>query len=154
MRKAARHVEEVIAPRLLGRDAAVVVTPGNAGIPGSVEPVADERGITPWLSVPAANAAERQRARFDEGATLAVDDLVQKSDEKGGAVGANLSLGGGFEASESVTITLRMDPRMLARIKRLARSRFLNYQSMMKQWLSERMESELREREPGLRQRL
>ena len=60
----------------------------------------------------------------------------------------------GSELSESVTITLRMDPRMLARIKRLARSRFLNYQSMMKQWLSERMESELREREPGLRQRL
>ncbi len=50
------------------------------------------------------------------------------------------------EASESVTITLRMDPRMLARIKRLARSRYLNYQSMIKQWLSERMETELRER--------
>jgi hypothetical protein len=47
---------------------------------------------------------------------------------------------------ESVTITLRMDPRMLARIKRLARSRYLNYQSMIKQWLSERMEHELRER--------
>jgi len=60
----------------------------------------------------------------------------------------------GAELSESVTITLRMDPRMLARIKKLARSRFLNYQSMMKQWLSERMESELREREPGMRQRL
>lgn len=50
------------------------------------------------------------------------------------------------ESSESITITLRMDPRMLARIKRLARSRYLNYQSMMKQWLSERMEEELRER--------
>lgn len=50
------------------------------------------------------------------------------------------------EVSESVTITLRMDPRMLARIKRLARSRYLNYQSMIKQWLSERMEHELRER--------
>ena len=50
------------------------------------------------------------------------------------------------EASESVTITLRIDPRMLARIKRLARSRYLNYQSMIKQWLSERMEQELRER--------
>jgi predicted DNA binding CopG/RHH family protein len=49
------------------------------------------------------------------------------------------------ESSESVTITLRMDPRMLARIKRLARSRYLNYQSMIKQWLSERMEDELRE---------
>jgi len=50
------------------------------------------------------------------------------------------------EATESVTITLRIDPRMLARIKRLARSRYLNYQSMIKQWLSERMEQELRER--------
>lgn len=49
--------------------------------------------------------------------------------------------------TESVTITLRMDPRMLARIKRLARSRFLNYQSMIKQWISERMERELKERE-------
>ena len=58
------------------------------------------------------------------------------------------------ELSESVTITLRMDPRMLARIKRLARSRYLNYQSMMKQWLSERMESELRERDGSARQRL
>ncbi|MGO9585214.1 MAG: CopG family antitoxin [Limisphaerales bacterium] len=53
---------------------------------------------------------------------------------------------GSAEAAESVTITLRIDPRMLARIKRLARSRYLNYQSMIKQWLSERMEDELREK--------
>ncbi|MEN9603094.1 MAG: hypothetical protein RLZZ313_69 [Verrucomicrobiota bacterium] len=50
------------------------------------------------------------------------------------------------EQSESITITLRMDPRMLSRIKRLARFRFLNYQSMIKQWLSERMEKELKDR--------
>jgi len=56
------------------------------------------------------------------------------------------SVASSAESSESVTITLRIDPRMLARIKRLARSRFLNYQSMIKQWLSERMEQELRER--------
>ena len=56
------------------------------------------------------------------------------------------AVGGGAETAESITITLRMDPRMLARIKRLARSRYLNYQSMIKQWLSERMEQELRER--------
>ena len=48
------------------------------------------------------------------------------------------------ESSESVTVTLRFDPRMLARIKRLARARYLNYQSMIKQWLSERMEQELK----------
>jgi predicted DNA binding CopG/RHH family protein len=50
------------------------------------------------------------------------------------------------DTRESTTITLRFDPRMLARIKRLARSRYLNYQSMIKQWLSERMEKELGER--------
>ena len=56
------------------------------------------------------------------------------------------AVSGSTEVSESVTITLRIDPRMLARIKRLARSRYLNYQSMIKQWLSERMEQEIRER--------
>ncbi len=56
------------------------------------------------------------------------------------------AVAGNSDSAESVTITLRIDPRMLARIKRLARSRFLNYQSMMKQWLSERMEQEVRER--------
>jgi predicted DNA binding CopG/RHH family protein len=54
--------------------------------------------------------------------------------------------------SDSVTITLRMDPRMLARIKRVARSRYLNYQSMLKQWMSERMEQEVqRSNNNGLR---
>jgi carboxylate-amine ligase len=35
-----------------------------------VQPVADEIGVTPFLAVPAANAAERQIARYEEGATL------------------------------------------------------------------------------------
>lgn len=48
------------------------------------------------------------------------------------------------DVRESTTITLRFDPRMLSRIKRMARSRFLNYQSMIKQWLAERLEEELR----------
>ena len=47
------------------------------------------------------------------------------------------------DTRESTTITLRFDPRMLARIKRIARSRYLNYQSMIKQWLAERLEHEL-----------
>ena len=33
-------------------------------------PVADELGVTPFLKVPAANAAERQIVRHDEGGTL------------------------------------------------------------------------------------
>ena len=49
------------------------------------------------------------------------------------------------DVRESTTITLRFDPRMLSRIKRVARRRYLNYQSMMKQWLSERMENENKE---------
>ncbi len=52
----------------------------------------------------------------------------------------------GADQSESTTVTMRMDPRMLAKLKRLARSRYLNYQSMIKQWISERMEAELRGR--------
>ncbi len=48
------------------------------------------------------------------------------------------------DSRESTTITLRFDPRMLSRIKRIARSRFLNYQSMIKQWLAERLEEEMR----------
>jgi predicted DNA binding CopG/RHH family protein len=51
------------------------------------------------------------------------------------------------ENAESVTMTLRIDPRMLAKLKRLARSRYLNYQSMIKQWLSERLEEESRGRD-------
>ncbi|MDD5262235.1 MAG: CopG family antitoxin [Methylacidiphilales bacterium] len=45
--------------------------------------------------------------------------------------------------TESTTITLRMDPRMLARLKRLANQRYLNYQSMLKQWVAERLEKEM-----------
>ena len=44
------------------------------------------------------------------------------------------------DARESATVTLRFDPRLLARLKRVARSRYLNYQSMIKQWLAERLE--------------
>jgi predicted DNA binding CopG/RHH family protein len=47
------------------------------------------------------------------------------------------------DANESTTITLRIDPRMLSRLKRLARQRYLNYQSMLKQWVAERLEKEL-----------
>ena len=47
------------------------------------------------------------------------------------------------DTNESTTITLRMDPRMLSRLKRLARQRYLNYQSMLKPWVAERLEKEL-----------
>ena len=56
-----------------------------------------------------------------------------------------LALAQSGEGIESVTISLRMDPRMLSKIKRLARSRYLGYQSMIKQWLSERMEQETKD---------
>lgn len=54
-----------------------------------------------------------------------------------------------LDARESTTITLRFDPRMLARIKRIARNRFLNYQSMIKQWLAERIEAESQAADKG-----
>jgi hypothetical protein len=43
---------------------------------------------------------------------------------------------------ESTAVTLRLDPRMLARIKRIARSRYLDPRTMMKHWLAERLEKE------------
>ena len=84
--------------------------------------------ITNWEQVPEF-AGEKEEAVFWEAAQVDVrlmeNSIVASSNTK-----------------ESVTITLRMDPRMLSRLKWIARSRFLNYQSMIKQWLSERMEEE------------
>jgi len=77
---------------------------------------------------------DREEAEADFWAENTIDVRLMES-----------SVAAGNELSDSVTITLRMDPRMLARIKRLARSRYLNYQSMIKQWLSERMEQEARD---------
>lgn len=88
--------------------------------------------VTTWDEVPLFDSEEAEAAYWAE---AQVDLRLMES-----------AVAVGSQGSESVTITLRIDPRMLARIKRLARSRFLNYQSMIKQWLSERMEHELRDR--------
>ena len=84
--------------------------------------------ISQWDQVPEF-AGEAEEASFWEDAKL--DVRLMES-----------SILAGQSAKESVTITLRMDPRMLSRVKYLARSRFLNYQSMIKQWVSERVEEE------------
>jgi predicted DNA binding CopG/RHH family protein len=85
--------------------------------------------VTTWKEVPRFET-EEEEAQFWAGVRLdarLMNQSLQKIDNR-----------------ESTTITLRFDPRMLARIKRIARERYLNYQSMIKQWLSERMEEELR----------
>lgn len=86
------------------------------------------RVLTAWSEVP----------RFDDEAQEAVFWAQTRIDNR-------LMNGAVLKADtrESATVTLRMDPRMLARLKRLARSRYLNYQSMVKQWLSERLEKEI-----------
>ena len=88
--------------------------------------------VTSWDDIPLFKSEESEATFWSENR---VDVRLMES-----------SVASAAEGSESVTITLRIDPRMLARIKRLARSRYLNYQSMIKQWLSERMEDELKER--------
>ncbi len=85
--------------------------------------------ITRWSDIPAF-ADETEEARFWESHELDARLMVTSVHQA--------------DSRESTTITLRFDPRMLSRIKRIARSRFLNYQSMMKQWLAERMEEEMR----------
>lgn len=90
------------------------------------------RVLTKWSDVPLFND-ESDEAEFWKESSLdmrLMNASMLKTDNK-----------------DSITITLRFDPRMLARIKRLARSRFLNYQSMIKQWLSERLERELKDLE-------
>ncbi len=87
------------------------------------------KSITKWSEMPSFED-EREEAAFWLGHQIdsrLMSQSILKSDVR-----------------ESTTITLRFDPRMLARIKRMARARFLNYQSMMKQWLSERLEQELK----------
>lgn len=86
--------------------------------------------ITSWEEVPLFDAEE---AEADFWAVNRIDLRLMES-----------AVASAADASDSVSVTLRFDPRMLARIKRLARSRFLNYQSMIKQWLSERIEQEFR----------
>lgn len=86
------------------------------------------RVLTQWSEVPAFDSEEEEAAfwvatRID---ARLMNTAILKADTR-----------------ESTTVTLRFDPRMLARIKRLARSRYLNYQSMVKQWLSERLEKEI-----------
>ena len=88
--------------------------------------------VTDWEDVPLFDREEAEAGFWMENS---VDLRLMES-----------SVAAGTENSESVTITLRIDPRMLARIKRLARQRYLNYQSMIKQWLSERMEQEIKGR--------
>ena len=90
------------------------------------------RGVTSWEDVPLFDSEEAEAGYWMEnGVALRL---------MGSSTAASA------EGNESVSITLRMDPRMLARIKRIARERYLNYQSMLKQWLSERMEHELKGR--------
>ena len=86
------------------------------------------RVITQWSEVPAFETEEDEAVFWTQTRIDArlMNTAILKADTR-----------------ESTTVTLRFDPRMLARIKRLARSRYLNYQSMIKQWLSERLEKEI-----------
>lgn len=84
--------------------------------------------LTDWSQIPQFES-EREEAQFWAGHQVdarLMNGALVKADSR-----------------ESASVTLRIDPRMLARIKRVARSRYLNYQSMVKQWLSERLEREI-----------
>jgi len=86
------------------------------------------RVIKSWREIPDFDSPEDERKFWNETSLdpRLMNSSVLKTDNR-----------------ESMTVTLRFDPRMLARIKRIARSRYLNYQSMIKQWLGERLEKEL-----------
>jgi predicted DNA binding CopG/RHH family protein len=92
--------------------------------------------ITSWEEVP---LFDREEAEADFWAVTRIDLRLMES-----------SVAAASEVTENVSVTLRFDPRMLSKIKRLARSRYLNYQSMIKQWLSERLEQESRSQQQPL----
>ena len=87
----------------------------------------DLRELRAWSEVPA----------FENEATEAEFWLRHSPDPK--LMNASIPKS---DARESATVTIRFDLRLLARLKRVARSRYLNYQSMIKQWLAERLEKE------------
>jgi glutamate---cysteine ligase / carboxylate-amine ligase len=66
------------------------VRPARAQIEALIDwvlPVADELGAAPYLTVPTANAAERQIARFEEGASLEeiyAEQVVREEERVGG----------------------------------------------------------------------
>jgi predicted DNA binding CopG/RHH family protein len=107
-------------------------TAENAPPPRPVETPRAMNVLTDWEDVPLFDSEEAEAMFWAD--TRPAVRLMESS------------VAASAETTESVTITLRMDPRMLSRLKRLARARYLNYQSMIKQWLSERLEAELRER--------
>ena len=86
------------------------------------------RVIKTWRDIPPFETPEEEREFWNETSLdpRLMNSSVLKTDNR-----------------ESMTVTLRFDPKMLARIKRLARSRYLNYQSKIKQWLGERLEKEM-----------
>ena len=88
--------------------------------------------INTWSQVPEFESVEEE-AQFWAGHSISAKLLADSKHATDG--------------KESTTITLRFDPRMLSRIKRMARSRYLSYQSMIKQWLSERLEEEVHSKE-------
>jgi carboxylate-amine ligase len=68
-----RAIRHGLAGELIDFDRGGVTVPARARLEALVEwvlPVAEEIGAARWLSIPERNAAERQIARFSEGATL------------------------------------------------------------------------------------
>lgn len=84
--------------------------------------------ITQWEQIPTLPTPQEE-VQFWSNHALSVDLMkgaIQKNDLR-----------------EIAILTLRMDPRMVARIKRLAGSRYLDYHHMILQWLAERLEKEM-----------
>lgn len=81
-----------------------------------------------WNEIPAFASPEKEAEFWSE---TSLDAALMK-----GAILKN-------DVRDISVLTLRVDPRMVARIKRLAGSRYLDYQHMIRQWLAERMEQEM-----------
>ena len=87
-----RAIRHGLSGDLIDLDAAprVRVRPARAAIEELIEwatPVAEELGVAPYLAVPAANAAERQIARYEDGSTLEeiyAEQVIRPKERVGG----------------------------------------------------------------------
>ncbi len=95
--------------------------------------------IQSWDEVPTFRSEGEEQAYWD---THSLGDaLLSEPVEDGGD--PQLPPPRGREYHRAQMISLRLDPRLLRRLKQLANERGVGYQPMLKQWLAERLEMEL-----------
>ena len=95
--------------------------------------------IQSWDEVPVYRTEEEEAAYWE---THALGEALL-SDRENEGNDPRLPPPRGRNHHRSEMISLRLDPHLLRRLKQLAAEQGIGYQTMLKQWLAERLEAEL-----------